>query len=196
MSVRGTDEERLERRLVVSARVIDEGIGAERAELRTTAVYRFTPWLQAGVEYNPRADDVGLLANLRVWEETEHRPALILGTSSDRIGTEKGRAYYATLSKDLEALTGLPIAPYVGLNYADQAVDSSEEWREVAGLLIRWSDAVSTTHLWDGVNLHHVLTVPLGDGSSLGLVVAERDDGEHFLGLTLGASLPAPALFD
>ena len=57
MSVRGTDEERLERRLVVSARVIDEGIGAERAELRTTAVYRFTPWLQAGVEYNPRADD-------------------------------------------------------------------------------------------------------------------------------------------
>ena len=58
-------------------------------------MYRFTDWLQAGVEYNPLADDVGPLLNLRAVEETERRPALILGTSSDRIGTEGGQAVYA-----------------------------------------------------------------------------------------------------
>ena len=46
------------------------------------------------------------VSNLRA----EDRPAVILGTSTDRIGTPSGRAIYATASKDLEHLTGLPIA--------------------------------------------------------------------------------------
>jgi len=35
-----------------------------RASLRTTLTYRVHPRLSIGVEYNPRADDVGVLANL------------------------------------------------------------------------------------------------------------------------------------
>ena len=192
MSVRGTDEDGFERKLLVSVRAIDSGFGVDRARLRTTAVYRFQPWLQAGLEYNPLADDLGLLVNIRALEETATRPALILGTSSDRIGTEEGRAVYATLSKDLEDLIDLPIAPYFGATWSTDPLTPSEEWREIAGLVIRWDPKLSSTHLWDGVNLHHVLTTPLGNGRSLGLVVAQRDDGDHFLGLTFGAGLALP----
>lgn len=158
-------------------------------------MYRFTPWLQAGIEYNPLADDVGPLVNLRALEETEHRPALILGTSSDRIGTEGGRAVYATFSKDLEGLTGLPVAPYLGATYVIDPDPGEDDWREIGGLMIRWLPRLSTTHMWDGVNLHHVATTPLGaldSGRSLGLIVAERDDGEHFLGVTVGLGFAVP----
>jgi hypothetical protein len=43
--------------------------------------------------------------------ETDRRPALILGTSSDRIGTPDGQSFYATFSKNLKRETELPIAP-------------------------------------------------------------------------------------
>ena len=66
-------------------------IPVERARLRSTLVYRITPRLQAGLEWNPLAEDVGPIANWRVWDEDAARPALILGTSSDRIGTDHGR---------------------------------------------------------------------------------------------------------
>ncbi|MFY9608879.1 MAG: hypothetical protein WAU45_09730, partial [Blastocatellia bacterium] len=88
-----------------------------RASVRTTLTYRIHPRLSFGVEYNPRADDVGLLANFVPMTETEKRPALILGTSSDRIGTPSGRSFYATVSKDLTAAVKLPIAAYVGVSY-------------------------------------------------------------------------------
>ncbi len=85
-----------------------------RAAVRTTLTYRFHPRLQAGVEYNPRVGEVGVIANFLVLTETERRPALMIGTSTDRIGTPSGQSFYATVSKNLQHETGLPIAPYVG----------------------------------------------------------------------------------
>ena len=74
----------------------------DRATLRTTLTYRFLGRFQAGVEYNPLSDGVSPLANLHLITETGSRPALIVGTSSDRIGTPRGQSYYFTLSKDLK----------------------------------------------------------------------------------------------
>ena len=101
------------------------GIDVDRARWRTTLAYQVTPTLSAGLEYNPIAEDVGLIANWLALPETEDAPALIVGTSSDRIGTPERRAVYATLSKDLEGWTNLPIAPYLGLSYSgyDEEVD-------------------------------------------------------------------------
>ena len=87
----------------------------DRARWRNTLTYRFHPRLTAGAEYNPLAGKVSPLANFVALTETHRRPALILGTSSDRIGTPSGQSYYATLSKNIKHHTGLPLAPYFGV---------------------------------------------------------------------------------
>ena len=86
--------------------------------MRTTLSYRLHLKLTAGVEVNPRADvpsgRVSPLLNLLILPETKRRPAMILGTSSDRLGTPDGQSFYATFSKILRRETKLPIAPYAG----------------------------------------------------------------------------------
>lgn len=129
---------------------------------------------------NPLDGDVGPLANLLVMEETGRLPAVILGTSSDRIGTDEGRAIYATASKNLEALTGLPVAPYAGASFSTR----TENVLGIGGLTVFWSGTLSSQHLWDGRNLHHVLNWRADDGLTVGLVVAEQE-GEYFAGVAL-----------
>ncbi len=160
------------------------GIDADRARWRVTATYAIRPALSVGVEWNPLDEDLGPLANWRVLEETERRPALVLGTSSARIGSDSGRAYYATLSKDLQGLTGLPVAPYAGVAWDG----FDEEWNEIGGLHVRWSARWSSTHLWDGENLHHILDHALSGGHHVGLVLAEQD-GERSIGVSVGVVL-------
>ncbi len=159
----------------------------DRAEARTTLVYRFFPTLTAGVEWNPAADDIGLVANWVAVTETEVRPALILGTSSDRIGTLDGRAVYATLSKSLEPWTGLPVAPYAGVSYGG----SDDELRGIGGLSIAWSERVSSLHTFDGKNLHHQAEYAFPNGMAAGLMLAELDD-HYFLGFTFNVGFSMP----
>ncbi len=159
-----------------------EGIPVDRARLRLTTTYALTPRLSAGVELNPLDDDVGILANWRVLDETRQRPALVLGTSSDRIGSSSGRAGFATLSKDLEPLVDLPIAPYAGVTWGD----FEDEWRAIGGVNVRWAERWSSTHLYDGVNLHHIIDHSFDAGPRLGLLVVEQD-GKHYVGLRVTA---------
>ena len=174
-------------RWVLGLRVV-EGV-IDRAKLRTTLVYRFTPELQAGVEYNPLAGDVGLLANWRAVEESEHWPALILGTSSDRIGTDEGRAYYATISKSLEGWTGLPVAPYAGLAYGE----ADDELVAIGGASIRWGDRWTSMHIYDSENIHHIVSTTLSGGHTLGVLVVEQD-GDYSLGLSYSVGFSIPGL--
>lgn len=129
-----------------------------RASLRTTLTYRVHPRLSLGVEYNPRADDVGLLANFVAVTETEKRPALIFGTSSDRIGTPSGRSIYATMSKNLSEAVKLPIAPYVGVAYGTY----EHRFLPLAGLTVNWTANLSSLVIYDGVKVHPTLTYSLG----------------------------------
>jgi len=163
------------------------GVDVDRARWRNTLTYRFAPTLTAGLEYNPLADDLGVVANWLALPETESAPALIFGTSSDRIGTTHGRAVYGTFSKDIEAWTGLPIAPYVGVSYGG----FDDEFQEIGGLMVRWSEDWSSTHLWDGENLHHILETVLAERYTVGLVVVDVD-GEYDVGVTLGFGFAAP----
>lgn len=129
-----------------------------RASLRTTLTYRLHPRVSLGVEYNPRASDVGLLANVVAITETEHRPALILGTSSDRIGTPSGRSIYATFSKNLSSVPHLPISAYVGAAYGSY----EHRFLPLAGLTINWSANLSSLVIFDGVKVHPTFTYALG----------------------------------
>jgi len=128
-----------------------------RASLRTTLTYRMHPRVSVGIEYNPRADDVGLLANVVAISENQYRPALIFGTSSDRIGTPRGRSIYATVSKDLTEAVKLPIAPYAGVAYSSY----EDRFLPIAGLNINWRSNLSSVVIFDGVKVHPTVTYSL-----------------------------------
>ena len=116
------------------------------------------PRFSLGIEYNPRANDVGLLANVVAITESKNRPAIIFGTSSDRIGTPSGRSIYATISKDVSELLRLPIAPYVGVAYSTY----EHRFLPLAGLTINWRDNLSSLVIFDGVKVHPTLSYTLG----------------------------------
>jgi hypothetical protein len=117
--------------------------------------------VSVGVEYNPLADDVNPIANLILSTETENLPAIIAGTSSDRIGTLDGQAYYVTFSKDLQHWTGLPIAPYAGASYGT----FDEELVFIGGLNIRITQQISAMGIFDGHEVHPTLTWSKGKWS-------------------------------
>ena len=139
-----------------SARVIANQI--DRATWRNTLTYRFHPRFTAGVEYNPLAGKVSPLANFVALTETHKRPALILGTSSDRIGTPFGQSFYATVSKNLKHATGLPVAPYVGVAYGT----FEDCFRAIGGLNINLDERWSSTILFDGVRVHPLINYTRG----------------------------------
>jgi hypothetical protein len=153
--VSGTETEDTDK-WTYGVRVISNQI--DRAKWRNTLTYRFHPRLTVGVEYNPLAEKVSPLANVVVMTETRKRPALILGTSSDRIGTPSGQSFYATFSKNLKQATGLPIAPYAGVAYST----FEDRARVIGGLNINLAERWSSTILFDGVRVHPLLNYTRG----------------------------------
>lgn len=125
-----------------------------RAKWRNTLTYQVNPRLSVGIEYNPLAGKVSPLANFVAVTETKNRPALILGTSSDRIGTPSGQSFYGTFSKNLKRETGLPIAPYFGVAYGT----FEKRFRPIGGLNIYFPKGFSSTILFDGVKVHPLLS--------------------------------------
>jgi hypothetical protein len=125
----------------------------DRAKWRNTLVYQVNERLSLGVEYNPLAGKVSPLANFVAVTETETRPAIIFGTSSDRIGTPSGQSFYVTASKSLETETSLPIAPYIGVAYGTY----EERARIIGGLNVYLPRGFSSTILFDGVKVHPML---------------------------------------
>lgn len=110
------------------------------------------------MEYNPKADEVAPLANWLAMQETAHRPALMLGTSTDRIGTPSGHAYYATLSKNLERLLHAPIAPYAGAAYGTY----DDRLRFIGGVNYFVTDNLSALVTYNGEHYNSILSLSRG----------------------------------
>ena len=124
----------------------------DRARWRATGNYRVHPRLQVGLEWNIAVNEVGPLATLFVLEETHTRPALFLGTSSDRIGSPEGtQSYYATIAKHIPKTR---LAPYASVNYS--------EWDEQInfpfGANLTLTEGVSLMPMYDGERSHLLLT--------------------------------------
>ena len=130
----------------------------DRATWRNTLTYRLHPRLTAGIEYNPLAGKVSPLANFVVVTETHRRPAVIVGTSSDRIGTPYGQSFYATVSKSLKHQTNIPVSPYMGVAYGT----FEDRARLIGGLNIAFSERWTSTILFDGVRVHPIMNYTFG----------------------------------
>lgn len=150
-----------------------------RATHRTVVMHQLRPDLKVGVEWNPRVDEIGLVANWRAVGESARRPAVIFGTSSDRIGTPEGQSYYVTLSKSLHEAIGLPIAPYVSASYSGYEQRMLFPFGVNVAVGRQWSamlinDGVHThlsaTHAWNRV----ALTVLAVERRDFGVTVGTR----------------------
>ena len=147
-----------------------------RAAVRATLTYQVHPRLQLGIEYNPRAHEVAPLMNLVIVPERERRPALMIGTSTDRIGTPKGQAFFATVSKNLKQLTGLPIAPYAGAAFGTY----EHRLRPIAGLTIFLGKGFSLITTFNGVQVHPLLNFTRGRHALSLVMVKGRQPGMSY----------------
>lgn len=92
-------------------------LDVDRARWRSTFNVRVHPRLQIGVEINPEVDEIGPLVSFFLMTEGDRRPALFLGTSSDRIGSPEGeQSYFLTAAKHHPTW---PVSAYVSLNYSE-----------------------------------------------------------------------------
>ena len=106
------------------------------------------PTLQLGVEWNPAAGEVGPLATWFLLTETERRPAVFVGTSSDRIGSPEGtQSYYVTSAKYVPPLHA---SPYLSLNYSEW----DEGWNVPFGANLELGGGVSVQPMYDGQRTH------------------------------------------
>jgi len=132
--------------------------------------------LQLGIEYNPRAGEFAPLANLLVLTETKRRPALMLGTSTDRIGTPSGQSFFATFSKSLRRETGLPIAPYLGATFGNY----DHRVRPIGGLSVSLNKNFSILATYNGVNVHPLLIFSHERHALSLIMVKGRDPGMSY----------------
>lgn len=147
-----------------------------RAAVRFTLTYKFHPRVQAGIEYNPRAGEFKPLANILLLTETRSRPALMVGTSTDRIGTPHGQSFYFTFSKNLRRETGLPIAPYAGAAYGT----FDDRLRPIGGLSIGLPKGFSILATYNGVNVHPLLIFTHDRHAFSLIMVKGRDPGMSY----------------
>ena len=128
--------------------------------------------MSAGIEVNPLVDEVGPLVNWRLTRETARRPSLMLGTSSDRIGTPYGRAYYLTAGKSVK-VGGHAVGPYVGLLWSTY----EDRFLVPAGLNVPLSGGWSSQVQYDGRYTHLMASFTRGR-TTLGLLAVQmRDPG-------------------
>ena len=140
-------------------------------------MYLFSDRVRAGIEWNPKADDASPLINVHLVREARNRRAVIFGLSSDRIGTPYGKSLFLTASYDLKAVSGLSLAPYVGVAHGT----FEDKTRPIGGLNIRFSPSLSALAIFDGVHLHEVLSYERGrHGLSLVLVRSGRRVGVSY----------------
>lgn len=164
----------IEHRWTLGVRLLTNQI--PRAAVRTTLTFRFHPRVQLGIEYNPRAGEFKPLANILLLTETGRRPAIMIGTSTDRIGTPHGQSFYATFSKNLRRETGLPIAPYGGASFGT----FDDRLRPIGGLNITLPKGFSILATYNGVNVHPLLIYTHGRHALSLIMVKGRDPGMSY----------------
>ena len=120
----------------------------ERPRWRTTLNYRLIDRLQVGIEYNLVPSEISPLFSLFLFTETDIRPGLFLGTSSDRIGSPAGeQAYFLTATKRLPYI---PLSVYGTVNYSEW----DDELNFPFGASVDFGKGFSVRGMYDGKEPH------------------------------------------
>lgn len=132
-----------------------------RAETRWVAAWRATRRLSLAIEHNPGEDEWLPNFNFAISLPGEHLPnvGLIAGTSSDRIGTPDGRAWFLTAPFAAPAECPVPISGYFGASYGTWA----DDLRAIGGLTWWLDDRTSVGVQHDGEQVHWLLSRGLGE---------------------------------
>jgi len=131
-----------------------------------------SPTTSSGFQHTPVRPYVNFVAVT----ETERRPAVILGTSSDRIDLPYGQAFFATVGKSLFRENHLSIAPYVGASYGTY----DDRVRPIGGLNINFTKNLSSLTIFDGVHAHLVFNVHVGQHGFSFILVDSRKPGASY----------------
>lgn len=136
-----------------------------RPRWRATLNANVTRRLSLGLEVNPAAEEVGPLATVFLLTETETRPALFAGTSSDRIGSPAHtQTYFLTTAKFVPALRS---SPYVSLAWSEW----DEAFNVPFGANVELGRGFSVRPMYDG-HRSHLLGTWSGERVSTTLVWA------------------------
>ncbi len=125
-----------------------------------------------GVRYTPTSGDLGPLITWRAIGEGPARPAVTLGVSADRLGSEE-QTYFVALAKDLEPVLGLPIAPYAGIIWGD----GDRRFRFPMGASIRVGRQWTLLPTFDGEDYHPMVRYQWGRLGITGIMQRMRDPG-------------------
>jgi hypothetical protein len=107
--------------------------------------------LQVGLEFNPKAEELGPLFTFFLLTESETAPALFIGTSSDRICSPVGKqAYYVTASKYLPVLR---TSVYASLNFTEW----DDGFNLPIGFGVELGKGFSVRPMYDGNRSHLLL---------------------------------------
>ncbi|MCH2101341.1 MAG: hypothetical protein MK209_05425 [Planctomycetes bacterium] len=165
-------------------------IAADRAKIRAIAAYRANRRLSLAAEWNPGESELLPNFNFAPSLPNEHIPGvgLMVGTSSDRIGTPDGRAWFAAATLDPKewGWEDLPVNGYLGASYGTWANDA----RAIGGLSWSFMEHLSAGVQHDGENVHGIISINpalfAGDPSqwNIDLLLIEQF-GSHTLGITV-----------
>ncbi len=141
----------MDHRFSLSLRWVD--LELDRPRWRSTLSYRVLPRLQLGVELNPAAEEIGPLVTWFLQTAGDHRPALFVGTSSDRIGSPRGQqSYYLTAAKHHPRW---PVSAYMSLNYSEWDAGFNVPF----GVEVELGQRFSLRPMYDGQRTHLMFNV-------------------------------------
>lgn len=161
----------------------------DRAKLRLVGAWRATQRLSLALEVNPGEDEVLPNFNFAPSLPGEHVKGvgLVTGTSSDRIGTPDGRAWFSSFTLDPRAWGWeVPVTGYAGASYGTYANDL----RAIGGFYWSVTDRISAGLQHDGEQLHAIGSYAFGELGpghatwSVDLLWVEVLD-ERYLGFTV-----------
>ncbi|MBT5705029.1 hypothetical protein N9B57_02430 [Verrucomicrobia bacterium] len=121
--------------------------------------YQLFDNFRAGLDYRPLTEDFGVIANWRVFPESDDwRPALVLGSSNDDFGNINSQSIYGTFSKYLFEVMNVGFSVYGGATY----IEALNDLRPVGGLHLR-REAWTAMFMYSGVDEHLTLARELGN---------------------------------